>query len=378
MEGFEELTIILPTYNEGGNIQPMLEILTSLYAGAAIIVADDNSIDGTVDKVRSFAFSRPGIRLLVRDPSDRGLTASIMEGIVNVETDYFVVMDADFQHPPEAVGELYRQMTGGAEMVVGVREDKTKMPLGRMMASWGAHALARSYLVIMRRPNTSDTMSGFFGGRTGLCQDIISEHGQRFERTGFKVLFDLLKHLPHGTEMAEVHIIFNIRRSGVSKLTSRTVISILRQCGVAGKGAALAVNFLFINMLGRFLSALSLGLIFTFWIMGVLDMAYNDHLVTSTALAFVLAMSYLVMANKYLLTHGRRDGLVLGVKLVFTGFSGYLVNLYIFYMAFSAPLTVQMWPMFLGFGIAYVWNTVSSTIGENWNRDRSDVHLTRS
>jgi dolichol-phosphate mannosyltransferase len=208
-------------------------------------------------------------------------------------------------------------------------------------------------------------MSGFFGGSTKLCQDIIAKNGHKFERAGFKVLFDLLKFLPRDTVVQEVRFTFNTRRSGESKLSSRVILSILRQCGMAGKATALAVNFLLINSIGRFLSALALGLAFTFWIMGVLNVVYDDHLVTSTILAFILAMSYLVIANKYLMTHGRRDGLVLGVKLVFTAFSGYLVNLYIFYMAFSAPLTVQTWPMFLGFGIAYLWNTLSSAIPEN-------------
>jgi dolichol-phosphate mannosyltransferase len=221
-----------------------------------------------------------------------------------------------------------------------------------------------TYLRAVRRPTTQDIMSGFFGGRTNLCQDLIAKNGHKFERAGFKVLFDLLKFLPRETSVHNVDFNFNARRSGESKLSSRVILSILRQCGTAGKTAALTVNFLFINALGRFLSALLLGLTFTFWVMGVLNVVYDDHLVTSTVLAFILAMAYLVIANKYLMTHGRRDGLVLGFKLVFTAFSGYLVNLYIFYMAFSAPLTVQTWPMFFGFGIAYLWNTLSSAIPE--------------
>ncbi|MCG7844293.1 MAG: glycosyltransferase [Methanomassiliicoccales archaeon] len=343
----------------------MLETLGTLYPGVSVIVADDNSIDGTSEKVRAFASDHPQVRLLSRDPMDRGLTASIMDGIESTRTGHFVVMDADFQHPPESVGQLYEEMAAGAEMVVGVREDKNKLSFGRMLASVGAHSLAMTYLLAMRRPSSKDTMSGFFGGRTELCQDIIAHHGRKFERAGFKVLFDLLKFLPRETLVREVRFTFNTRRSGESKLSSRVILSILRQCGVSGKAAALAVNFLFINTFGRFLSALALGLAFTFWIMGVLNVEYNDHLVTSTVLAFILAMSYLVIANNYLMNHGRRDGLVLGVKLVFTAFSGYLVNLYIFYMAFSAPLTVQTWPMFLGFGIAYLWNTLSSAIPEN-------------
>jgi len=365
---FDDLTVILPTYNEGGNIQSMLESLDSLYPGLSVIVADDNSIDGTRETVLGFAADHQRITLLDREPSDRGLTASIMDGIANTKTRFFVVMDADFQHPPESVGDLFARLMGGSDMVVGVREDKHQLSTGRHLASWGAHVLAMTYLTVMRRPTTEDTMSGFFGGRADLCQDIVANHGRRFERMGFKVLFDLLKFLPRDAKVEEVSFTFNMRRSGASKLSSRVILSILRQCGMIGKTAALAVNFLFINVIGRYLSALLLGLIFTFWMMEGMNVVYDDHLVTSTVLAFILSMSYLVIANKYLLTHGRRDVLIKGVKMVFTAFSGYLVALYVFTMAFAAfsgPIDAETLPMFLGFGIAYLWNTASSALMEN-------------
>ncbi len=361
---FEDLTVVLPTYNEGGNIQHMLATLTELYPGVSVLVADDNSRDGTQQKVGEFSATNARVRLLNRDPNDRGLTASIMEGLMNVSTPYYVVMDADFQHPPEYVRELHARLKDGADLAVGVREDKNSLGLGRKLASVGAHALAAAYLRVMRQPTSEDTMSGFFGGRTDICQRTISGMGHRFERRGFKVLFDLLKYLPRDTRVEEVAFPFSMRRSGESKLSSRVILSILRQCGLAGKAAAVAVNFLFINMFGRFLSALVLGLTFTFVFMGTLDVAYDDHFVTSTVLAFVLALAYLVVANKFMMTHGRRDKMIMGMKMVFTGFSGYLVNFYIFYMFFSDQYAVQTWPMFLGFGIAYLWNAFSSAIPE--------------
>jgi len=361
---FDDLTVILPTYNEGGNIQSMLETLDSLYPGVSIIVADDNSKDETPELVRSFAADHPKAKLISRDPGDRGLTASIMEGITETRTKFFVVMDADFQHPPESVGGMYDLLAEGADLAVGKREDKASLSSSRMLASWGANALARSYLAVMRRPTTDDTMSGFFGGRTGKCQEVIAKFGQKFERAGFKVLFDILKFLPRDTVVRELEFHFSSRRAGLSKLSSRVILSILRQCGPAGKAAALGVNFLFINMLGRYISALVLGLTFTFALMGTLNVAYDDHLVNSTVLAFVLAMAYLVVANKYLFSHGKRDRLIIGMKMVFTGFTGFLISLFFFYMLFSTSYTVQTWPMFLGFGIAYLWNTLSSVIPE--------------
>ncbi|HNU35666.1 MAG TPA: glycosyltransferase, partial [Methanomassiliicoccales archaeon] len=208
---YDDLTVILPTYNEGGNIQSMLETLDSLYPGVSIIVADDNSRDETPDLVRSYGANNSKVRLLSRDPSDRGLTASIMEGIAETRTGRFVVMDADFQHPPESVGGMYDLLAKGADMAVGRRQDKTSLSFSRMLASWGANALARSYLAVMRRPTTEDTMSGFFGGRTDICQEVVARHGRKFERTGFKVLFDILKFLPRDTVVKELEFQFSSR-----------------------------------------------------------------------------------------------------------------------------------------------------------------------
>jgi len=361
---YDDLTVILPTYNEGGNIQSMLETLVSLYPRVSIVVADDNSKDETSDLVRSFSSKHPKARLLSRDPSDRGLTASIMEGISETRTKWFVVMDADFQHPPESVGGMYGLLTEGADMAVGKREDKTSLSFSRMLASWGANALARSYLAVMRRPTTEDTMSGFFGGRTDICQEVVAKHGRKFERAGFKVLFDILKFLPRDIVVKELEFQFSSRRAGKSKLSSGVILSILRQCGLAGKAAALGVDFLFINMLGRYISALVLGLTFTFAMLETLHVTYDDHLINSTVLAFVLALAYLVVANKYLFSHGKRDRLIIGAKMVFTGFSGFLISVFFFYMLLSSDQTVHTWPMFLGFGIAYLWNTFSSVIPE--------------
>lgn len=365
MDAYEDMTIILPTYNEGGNIQPMLESLLSLYPGVSIIVADDDSSDGTVESVLDLAAAHPRTTLLRRDPQDRGLTASVMEGITSAHTRFFVVMDADFQHPPECAVRMHAELLEGADLVVGVRDDIDNLGLPRKLASWGAHFLASTYLRAKGRAAPEDTMSGFFGGRTDLCQEVIRKDGCRFERAGFKVLFDLLKFLPQGTTVAEVSYTFSSRRSGRSKLSSRTVLSILRQCGTLGRGVALTADFLLINVIGRFLSALFLGLVLTFWVMGLLDMPYDGHVVTSIVLAFVMAMAYLVITNKYLLGKGRRNGLMLGAKLVFTGFTGYLISLYIFYMALSTSLTMHSWPMFLGFGMAYLWNSLSSVLPEN-------------
>jgi dolichol-phosphate mannosyltransferase len=352
---------VLPTLNEAENILPMMEALDQLYPSSSILVMDDNSKDGTADIVRKFSEKRANVEVVTRDRADRGLSASIFEGIIRTKTEFFVIMDADFQHPPAAVQGVMDSLLRGNDLAVGVRQDKMSLPFMRKMASIGANKLAASYLWMKRRPSTVDNMSGFFGGRADICREIAVEHADEFERRGFKALFDLLKFLPRSTKIEEVEFHFDTRRGGESKLNSNIIFSILRQCGYGGKFLAATASFLLTNMIGRFLFSMILGLGFTFGVLLVTGVAWDRDLITATIWSIGLATVYIVLANQWVFTRGRRDGIVLGAKLVFTGFSGYLLNLLVFYSLFYAMPSVQVVSSFLGFGIAYAWTTVGAS-----------------
>ena len=96
-------TVILPTYNEEANIGDMIDTLRGMYPDFHVLVMDDNSKDGTQNAVTERASKDDHVRLIVRDPNDRGLSASIFQGIQETRTRYFINMDSDFQHPPSAL-----------------------------------------------------------------------------------------------------------------------------------------------------------------------------------------------------------------------------------------------------------------------------------
>ncbi|KQM11868.1 hypothetical protein AOA80_05925 [Methanomassiliicoccales archaeon RumEn M1] len=220
----------------------MVDELLRLYPGINVLVVDDNSIDGTVEAVHELMERYPSVRIMVRDPKDRGLTASLMDGIVNTATEHFIVMDADFQHPPASVGDVMGALSAGHVMVVGTRNNIKALSASRRLASWGANFLARSYLLSHRKSRPSDMMSGFFGGDTAVWRGVIIANRERFEKQGFKVLFDLMKFSPPGTRVAEVRYDFGERSGGESKLDSRVILSLLRQCGCLGKLAAALIG----------------------------------------------------------------------------------------------------------------------------------------
>ena len=258
-----KFTVVLPTYNEVENISKLVEELFSLYPAISMSVVDDGSQDGTVEAVLALQRKHDRLILLQRDPLKKGLTASLMDAISSVQTEFYIVMDADFQHPPVSVGDLMSKVLDGADLVVGVRVNKGPLTIGRRLASGGAHKLAASYLWLLRRQRSSDLMSGFFGGRTDVSRKVISEHGRRFERKGFKVLFDLLKHAPRDIRLEEAQFIFGDRAGGRSKLDSDIVLSVMKQCGLAGKLLGTSIQLLVISKAAQVIGLLILVAIFT-------------------------------------------------------------------------------------------------------------------
>lgn len=255
-------TVVIPTYNEVGNVRNMIEELFSLYPGIKVIIVDDGSKDGTVEAVKALQGNRLGVNLIQRSPNERGLTASVIDGIMSVDTKGFVVMDCDFQHPPSKAIDLMAAVQGGAGLVVAVREGMGPLSLSRRLASNGAHKLASTYLWFRRKPRSKDMMSGFFAGNTEMAKGVISKHRSGFEKAGFKVLFDMLKFAPSGIRVEEKRYTFGDRASGQSKLSSDIVLSVLRQCGLGGKMASGTLHFFLINKAGRVVGFIILAAIF--------------------------------------------------------------------------------------------------------------------
>lgn len=232
-------TVILPTYNEEANIGKMIDTLRSMYPGFHVLVMDDNSKDSTQSIVLDRASKDDKVRLVVRDPEDRGLSASIFQGIMESDTKYFINMDSDFQHPPSALKGMYEQLLGGTQLTIGVRKDRSNLSsFGRWVGSWGAHYLAAFTLRMHDKQISSDIMSGLFGGDTELCRSVIREHSKDFQMKGFKALFDLMKYVPKDIRIQEYQFEFGERAGGESKLSGGIIIALLMQCDGWGQFCA--------------------------------------------------------------------------------------------------------------------------------------------
>ena len=227
---FSDFTLISPTFNENENVGQLMEVITEKYPNIKIIIADDGSKDGTREQVRKFNETNPNVVLLDREKEEvHGLTISVIDAIRSTTTPYYIVMDCDFQHDPDKVGEIAVKLLEGYHYVVGERDEIPDWPFKRRLISWGAKVIGKFSLWIHRSAKCNDVMSGFFGGEAAYSRKILEEHPNGFRPKGYKIMFELLKHSPKKeTKVSRVGYIFNPRERGESKISSKHIFEFLK------------------------------------------------------------------------------------------------------------------------------------------------------
>ena len=214
--------VIIPTYNEIENIEAIIRRVMALEGGFDVLVIDDNSPDGTADKVRALREEFPGRLHLECRPGKLGLgTAYILGFRWSLEHgyDYTFEMDADFSHDPDDLARLYAAgAEGGADLSIGSRYCKgvsvVNWPIGRILISYFASVYVRKVL----RFKIFDSTAGFLCYRRRVLEAIDLD-AIRMKGYGFQIE---MKYTAHrlGFQIAEVPVIFINRQVGTSKMSS--------------------------------------------------------------------------------------------------------------------------------------------------------------
>lgn len=216
------VTLIIPTFNESGNVAELLRRLGDAlpeHLPCAVLFVDD-STDDTPAVIEKAAADHPfPVSVLHREVAEGGLGGAVVEGVKQADTDWIVVMDADLQHPPHLVPELVGEgMRTGADLVVASRYISGGSRAGlagsyRIAVSRGATWLAKGLFPRALR-GISDPMSGFFAMR----RPVVT--ADALKPLGYKILLELAVRCRPGT-VAEVPFVFQDRYSGESKSTAR-------------------------------------------------------------------------------------------------------------------------------------------------------------
>ena len=219
--------LILPTYNEAENIEPLVRAVLPQFASAGhehtVLIVDDNSPDGTGAIADRLVEELAEVRVLHR-PQKQGLGRAYLAGFsvaLAEGADLILEMDSDFSHDPADLPRLLAA-TGAADLVLGSRyvpgggvED---WGIVRRLLSRGGSAYARLLLGVPVR----DLTGGFkcFHRRVLETIDLEGVHADGY---GFQIELTYLA-VQAGFTVTEVPITFRERRVGRSKMTARIAL----------------------------------------------------------------------------------------------------------------------------------------------------------
>jgi dolichol-phosphate mannosyltransferase len=215
--------VVIPTYDEAGNIARLLDRIRSLPGDVHAIVVDDNSPDGTGDLVARIAAADPGVHLL-RRPAKLGLGTAHLAGFQAAWDggyDPVLTMDADFSHDPDRIPDLIAR-SADADLVIGSRYVEgggtRDCPLGRRLLSRTANAVARAALGLA----AADCTAGFRCYRRAVLEVLL---GTPIVANGYSFLVEVLVRVQgHGFRVREVPILFVDRRFGISKISKSEIL----------------------------------------------------------------------------------------------------------------------------------------------------------
>ena len=117
-----EKLVIIPTYNERENIEPILDRVLAQPHGLEVLVVDDGSPDGTGELVEARSGKDPRVHVL-RRPGKMGLGSAYRDGFryaLDHGAEYIFEMDADFSHDPDSIGEFLKNAQE-VDVVLGSR-----------------------------------------------------------------------------------------------------------------------------------------------------------------------------------------------------------------------------------------------------------------
>lgn len=122
----ELISIVVPMYNEEGNVRPLYEaikdVFQDLWYEFELIFVDDGSRDASVENVKQLHREDPRVKLVCLS-RNFGCQMAIFAGMEHAQGQAVVVMDADLQHPPELIGRMVELWKEGYEVVYTIREE---------------------------------------------------------------------------------------------------------------------------------------------------------------------------------------------------------------------------------------------------------------
>jgi len=346
-----DLAVVIPTFNEVENVDPLLERLEQVLASLQweAIFVDDDSPDHTAALVSELARGDRRIRL-IRRIGRQGLASACVEGMLATSAPYIAVMDADLQHDESILLSMYERIKSEQlDLVIGSRNieggDMGEMARRRAALSGLGSRLSRA----VSKCELSDPMSGFFIVDRNFLEEVI----YRLSATGFKILVDLVASAQRPVRFAEVPYRFRNRQRGVSKLDINVGLEYLQLLLDKLIGGMLPARFVMFGLVG------GLGLLVHLAVLALLYWYARYEFLYAQAVATVAAMTFNFLINNLTTFRDRRLRgwrIVTGLAIYYLACSiGAITNLSFARFLLGAGLPWYLAGI-LGMAVSSVWN----------------------
>jgi dolichol-phosphate mannosyltransferase len=293
-----ELAVVIPTFNERDNIVPVLDGLERVleHIRYEVIFVDDDSPDGTADRVRAIAAVNPRVRVLQR-VQRRGLASACIEGMMATAAPYIAVMDADLQHDERILGlMLARLKAENLDIVVATRNAEGgsmgSFARRRVRLSQFGQRLSRA----VSKTEISDPMSGFFVLTRGYLDEVV----RSASGIGFKILLDLVASSARPVRIGEVAYTFRERQYGTSKLDILVGLEYLQLLLDKTIGSVVPSRFVIFSAIG------SIGVLLAFVVLYALVSIFGMPFGQAQVIATLAAMTENFFLNNSLTYRDRR------------------------------------------------------------------------
>lgn len=352
-----DVSIVVPTYREVENLALLTERVfratDEANISAEMIIVDDDSRDGTDEACRVLA-SRYNLRLITRK-GERGLATAVIEGFRAARGRFLLCMDADLSHPPEAIPDMVRALSSGAEFTVGSRY----LVQGGVEEGWGVYRWLNSKVAtLLARPLTS--VSDPLGGYFAVPREIFSR-AVELSPLGYKIALEVLVR-SRPEKIREIPIFFRDRKFGQSKLSLRVQLQYLRHLR-----RLYLYKYPFLSQLTQFLVVGGLGVIVDVGVYYALQLMLGlGHLPARIISFFVAATHNWFLNRRYTFVYGRAGApIAQWASYVLVVLVGLVMNVGTYAVLTTQTLTFTRHPL-LALLIGILLGTVSNFLAARW------------
>ncbi len=214
MKSKKKLSVVVPTFNEAGNVEYLAEKIAAALEGIDYdIYFIDDSTDDTPLVLERLSAKDPHVFYEHRK-DEKGLATAVIRGFNIADGDFLACMDADLQHPPEILRPMYAALSSGADICVPSRLIKGGsdggLNLYRKFVSGTARWMGKIMLPCLKK--ISDPTGGLFMFR----KEMLS--GADLRPVGWKIMIEVLAMTDYSL-VVEIPYVFHDRNSGESKLS---------------------------------------------------------------------------------------------------------------------------------------------------------------